>query len=73
MPKVLVFGGTGLLGRPVVYSLLQQNYTIKLFTSSKAVSEKVFGDQLEYAEGPVSDVDAIKKAIGNWRADTYRV
>jgi len=63
MPKVLVFGGTGLLGRPVVYSLLQRKYEIRLFTSRKTVSEKVFGDKVEYAEGQVSDIDAIKKAI----------
>ena len=63
MPKVLIFGGTGLLGRPVVYSLLQRQYDIRLFTSSKAISEKVFGNKVEYAEGQVSDIDAIKKAI----------
>lgn len=63
MGKILVIGGTGMLGRPVVVRLVQDGFAVRLFTTDEERARSYFKNHVEYAEGDVGELDSIKSAM----------
>ena len=63
MPKILIFGGTGMLGRPVTHRLLDDGFAVRLFTSHPDKARQIFGETVEYAQGDVADIQSIRHAM----------
>ena len=49
--RILVLGGTGMLGRPVVHCLTEKGHTVRIFTRNVRKAQNMFGDTVEIAEG----------------------
>ena len=60
--RILVLGGTGMLGRPVVHCLRDQGHTVRIFTRDVRKTQHIFGDTVEIAEGTVMNKDDIRAA-----------
>ena len=45
--RILVLGGTGMLGRPVVRGLLENGHAIRILTRSAEKTREVFGDEVD--------------------------
>ncbi len=85
MPKILAIGGTGMLGRPVVVTLIHDGFPVRVFTRGINRARRHFGDRVEYATGDVGDIDSLRRAMdgcefvyvnlkgGPTRADYIRV
>lgn len=63
MAKILVVGGAGMLGRPVVVQLINDGFDVRLFTTDAERAKLYFRDRVEYAEGDVGSVENLKRAI----------
>jgi len=63
MPKVLVVGGTGMLGRPIVVRLFQEAFDIRVFTTNPDRARRYFGDKVEYAKGDVGVRESLRQAM----------
>jgi uncharacterized protein YbjT (DUF2867 family) len=66
--KILVIGGTGMLGKPVVNQLLKDNFQVKVFTRSKQKARDIFGEKVDVATGIIEDAETIKKAMEGCQA-----
>jgi uncharacterized protein YbjT (DUF2867 family) len=64
---VLVAGATGGTGRAMVRNLLGQGYAVRAFARDAAKARVVLGDDIEYAEGDVRDIETINAAMLNVR------
>ncbi len=61
---MLVVGGTGLLGRPVVLQLLKQDFVVCVFSrSEESVRKALGGARVEIALGRVEDEEALRNAM----------
>lgn len=60
--KVLIFGGTGLVGRPIVEKALAAGHNVTLFTRDKS-HVKTSHQNLRVIEGKVSDSQSVASAI----------
>ena len=63
MSKILVIGGTGMLGQPVTMELIKENFDVRLFTTDAERAREIFTDRVEYATGNVNDPTSLKKAM----------
>jgi divinyl chlorophyllide a 8-vinyl-reductase len=63
MVKVLVIGGTGMLGRPVVVRLISDGFDVRVFTTNRKKAEAYFGDQVECTVGDIFDKQSLIKAM----------
>ncbi len=61
--KILVVGGTGMLGRPVVRQLCNDGYKIRLMTHTPDRPSQFFGDEIEKVVADVTDIDTLPQAI----------
>lgn len=61
--RILVLGGTGMLGRPVVHCLTDRGHTIRILTRNVPKAQKMFGDTVEIAEGSVMNSDDLRAAL----------
>lgn len=61
--RILVIGGTGMLGRPVVRQLLNNGYQVRLLTHNPDKVALFFGDEVEKVPGDVTDIDSLPQAI----------
>ncbi|MEZ4340102.1 MAG: NAD(P)H-binding protein [Sandaracinaceae bacterium] len=61
--RILVLGGTGMLGRPVVEGLIQQGHRVRLLTRSTTRARETFGDAIETTEGSVERPDDLRAAL----------
>ncbi|MDD4050335.1 MAG: NAD(P)H-binding protein [candidate division Zixibacteria bacterium] len=66
--KILIVGGTGMLGRPVVKQLLADGFPLRLLTTHPDKAKRLFGDKVEYAAGDVGDIDSLRAAIAGCEA-----
>jgi uncharacterized protein (TIGR01777 family) len=81
MPRVIVTGGTGFIGRPLSYRLLEEGYDVVCLTRSASAAKKKGGNRIkfvawdgksaagwsEHAEGAAAIVNLAGESIGSGR------
>jgi uncharacterized protein YbjT (DUF2867 family) len=63
MKKVLVLGGTGLLGKPVARQLQADGFEVRLLARDPEKASAMFGNPLEIVAGDVTDVGSLEQAL----------
>ena len=66
--KVLVIGGTGMLGVPVARRLRTDGYQVRIFTRSLDKAQAKFGAEYEVVAGDVEDQSALLAALQGCQA-----
>jgi len=61
--RVLVIGGTGMLGRPVVHQLAQAGFAVTVGTRSADHARDCFGGSMAIAEIDLADRNSIRRAL----------
>ena len=61
--KILVVGGTGMLGLPVVKQLLSDGFDVSVLTTNIEKAQEKLPDQVNIIEGDVTDLDSLKRAV----------
>jgi len=61
--KILVIGGTGMLGKPVTNQLLKDGYNVTVLTRDPDSAKFKLGDLCNFVAGDVRDLDSITKAL----------
>jgi len=61
--RVVVLGGTGMLGGPVVRSLIKEGHGVRILVRDQAKARRVFGDTVEIVEGSAMSKDALRTAM----------
>ena len=61
--RILVLGGTGMLGRPVVHCLTDKGHTVRVLTRNVEKTKNMFGDTVEIFEGSATNRDDIREAL----------
>lgn len=61
--RILVAGGTGMLGRPVALALLREGYRVRVLTQDPAKAGSLFGDPVEIVEGDVTRPETLDAAV----------
>jgi len=62
-PKVLVIGGTGMLGLPVARQLKEDGYQVTILTTDVDRTQARLGDEFELMYGDVTDLESLKKPL----------
>lgn len=60
--RVLMTGGTGVIGSPVVSGLLERGHTVRLFSRGAERDAQAFAGRVEIHPGSISDGDAVRGA-----------
>ncbi len=63
MEKVLVLGGTGLLGGPVARRLQADGFEVRLLARNPEKAHAMFGDSFEIVAGDVTDVGSLERVL----------
>lgn len=63
MKRVLVIGGTGMLGKPVAKSLKAAGFEVRVFTRSEAAARQQLGDGFEFAQGDLANPEKLASAM----------
>jgi uncharacterized protein YbjT (DUF2867 family) len=63
MKKILVLGGTGLLGEPVVHALKADGFDVRLLARNSEKVRTLFDDSIDIVTGDVMDMDSLKAAM----------
>lgn len=63
MPTILVLGGTGLLGRPVVDRLDADGFDVRVMTRDPASAATLLPTSVELIDGDATTTDAIRAAV----------
>ena len=61
--RILVIGGTGMLGKPVAEKLQADGFTVRLLARSPEKATRLLGDGYEIIKGDVDDADGLKAAM----------
>jgi uncharacterized protein YbjT (DUF2867 family) len=61
--RVLVLGGTGTLGSPVIHALAERGHTVRVLARSAEKADRMFGVTAEVVEGDSTERDQIRKAM----------
>jgi uncharacterized protein YbjT (DUF2867 family) len=61
--RILILGGTGMLGRPVVDCLTNNGHKVRILTRTVEKTQNMFGDTVEIAEGSAINNDDIRAAL----------
>jgi uncharacterized protein YbjT (DUF2867 family) len=61
--RVLVVGGTGMLGAPVARRLAEDGYAVRILSRSPDKAGRLFGAGFEHAAGDVDDPAALERAM----------
>jgi uncharacterized protein YbjT (DUF2867 family) len=63
MEKILVLGGTGLLGQPVARRLQADGFAVRLLARDPDKARAMFSDLCEVVPGDVADLDSLERAL----------
>jgi uncharacterized protein YbjT (DUF2867 family) len=63
MNEILVLGGTGMLGAPVVRRLQADGFQVRLLARDPDKARAMFGDRLEVTAGDVTGVNSLQAAM----------
>ncbi len=61
--SILVLGGTGLLGRPVVQRMVAEGTSVRVLTRRAAQAAEVLGPQVDVRPGDATDAAAIERVM----------
>jgi uncharacterized protein YbjT (DUF2867 family) len=61
--KILVIGGTGMLGEPVARQLQAEGYSVRILTRSPEKARLRYSPPFEVARGDVEEADSLKAAM----------
>ena len=61
--NILVVGGTGMLGMPVVFKLILNGYNIRIFTRSERKASLIFGEIAQIFPGDVRYIEDLRHAM----------
>jgi uncharacterized protein YbjT (DUF2867 family) len=61
--KILVIGGTGMLGKPVAQWLKADGFTVRLLARSPEKARKLLGEGYEIIRGDVDDAESLRVAL----------
>jgi len=61
--RILVIGGTGMLGKPVAAHLKQSGYDVRLMVRDMKKAAARFGDGFEIVEGDIADLKSLEKSM----------
>ena len=61
--KILVAGGTGAIGRPLILELLAKGHSLVALTRSPEKAQALVGQDIEPAIADVFDSDAVKAVL----------
>ena len=61
--NILVFGGTGLIGRPVVRQMVSHGHHVRIYTRKPVRAEALLPEQCEIIKGDLTDRDALLDAM----------
>jgi uncharacterized protein YbjT (DUF2867 family) len=64
---VLVFGGTGRLGAPIVRLLIDSGYTVTVFARPTSNRDRLVGVDVAYVTGDLMDADSVVEAVDGKR------
>lgn len=65
--RILVVGGTGMLGEPVCRRLVEDGYQVRVLTRSVEHARTRLGDSIEITEGDVDDRASLERALAGCR------
>jgi uncharacterized protein YbjT (DUF2867 family) len=65
MNKILILGGTGLLGVPVARRLQADGFAVRLLARDPDKARALFDDSFEVVAGDVTDVASLEKALAD--------
>ena len=71
--KILVIGGTGMLGAPVAKQLQKDGFEVTILTRDPGSAKYKLGDSFQFVDGEVSDIDAIKKVFKSNNFDAVHI
>ena len=60
---ILVVGGTGMLGEPIVRRLSKEGYQARVFTHLPEKARAKFGSEYEIVQGNVEDLPSLERAM----------
>lgn len=63
MNKILILGGTGMLGAPVTRRLQVDGFEVRLLTRDPEKARTMFDDSYEIVAGDVTDLDSLEQAL----------
>ncbi|MEW5924763.1 MAG: SDR family oxidoreductase [Candidatus Zixiibacteriota bacterium] len=66
--KILVIGGTGMLGGPVVRALAHAEFDLRIMTRDREKARRLFGTNAEIIEGDVTRPESLTEAISGCQA-----
>jgi uncharacterized protein YbjT (DUF2867 family) len=61
--RILVIGGTGMLGKPVAQQLKADGFNVRLLARNPEKAQKLLGDGFEIVQGDVDNSAALKSAM----------
>ncbi|MGD8819089.1 MAG: NAD(P)H-binding protein, partial [Anaerolineae bacterium] len=63
MKRILVLGGTGMLGGPVARRLRADGFEVRLLARDPEKARTMFGDSFEIVAGDVTDVSSLERGL----------
>ncbi len=61
--RILVLGGTGLLGKPTAYQLKDDGFQVRILARDANKAQSMFDDIFEIVQGDVTDISSLEKAM----------
>jgi uncharacterized protein YbjT (DUF2867 family) len=61
--RILVLGGTGLLGKPTTHQLKTDGFQVRILARDVEKAQSMFDDSYEIVQGDVTDISSLEKAM----------
>jgi NADH dehydrogenase len=61
--RILVLGGTGLLGKPTAHQLKSDGFQVRILVRDVEKAQNMFDDGFEIVQGDVTDISVLEKAM----------
>jgi len=71
--KIIVIGGTGMLGYPVAVQLKNDGFQVDILTTNRTAAETRLGSDNSYVEGDVRNTDQLRKIFSDTNYDGIHI
>ncbi|KAA3664108.1 MAG: NAD-dependent epimerase/dehydratase family protein [Chloroflexi bacterium] len=65
MSKILIVGGTGMLGEPVARQLKRDGFSVKIMSRNPEKAAKQLGAGFEFVAGDVQNLESLREVLGD--------